>query len=290
MVRKKSLSELEKAEIRLESLLEKRDALNREAHLLRQERDLVHEKKRELGARFRELKDARAGFVGIAREHRAKRDAFQGQAKVLIEAKRKLRGKVPGPIGDELRNLKRQIAQMEMRQQTASLSLSEENALLDDLKKRTKRLHELEGLKADQDEALKEVRDVDASITDLFASADREHEAATESSEKARALDAEIKELVGTITTLASEGDAKHEAYLEAKTKADDVHAKIVEMRSKVLAERGARRAEAREGREMIRAQNQAVKRVLYDKEKIAKYEEEALSALLKKGRVEIGR
>jgi len=53
MVRKKTLSELEQAEIKLQSLFEKRDALNQEAQLLRQERDLVHEKKREAGAKLR---------------------------------------------------------------------------------------------------------------------------------------------------------------------------------------------------------------------------------------------
>src|SRR2546422_742693 len=56
MVRKKTLSELDQAEIKLQSLFEKRDALNQEAQLLRQERDLVHEKKREIGAKLRTLK------------------------------------------------------------------------------------------------------------------------------------------------------------------------------------------------------------------------------------------
>ena len=59
MVRKKTLSELDQAEIKLESLLEKRDALNQEAQLARQERDMVHDKKRELSAKLRELKDRR---------------------------------------------------------------------------------------------------------------------------------------------------------------------------------------------------------------------------------------
>src|SRR3972149_10311953 len=99
-------------------------------------------------------------------------------------------------------------------------------------------------------------------------------------------MDAEIEALLTTFATLAAEGDQRHEAFLEARGKADEVHAKIVEMREKVLAERGARRAEAREGRELIRAQNQAVKKALYDKDKMDKYEEEALSALLRKGRV----
>lgn len=290
MVRKKSLSELEQAEIKLQSLLEKRDRLNQEANLLRQERDLVHEKKRELSAKLREFKDRRGGFAGEARAHRAKRDEFQRQAKALIELKRKLRGKAIGSVGDELRGLQRSIKEMELRQQTASLTLAEENKLIDDLKARMKRAKELEALKTDQDKIVKEVRDIDASITELFGQADKEHKAAVERSEQARAVDAEMVGLVRSISTLILEGNEKHGAYLEAKAKADEVHAKVVEMRDKVLSVRQARRSEAREARDLLRVQNQAVRRALLDEKKLEESADQALKALLQKGRVEIGR
>src|SRR2546427_8279763 len=91
MVRKKTLSELDQAEIKLQSLFEKRDALNQEAQLLRQERDLVHEKKREIGAKLRALKDRRASFAGDARRHRERRDAVPAEGKGPNEIERKLR-------------------------------------------------------------------------------------------------------------------------------------------------------------------------------------------------------
>src|SRR2546427_8033410 len=159
-------------------LEKKKDALNEEAQLLRQERDLVHEKKREAGAKLRELKDRRASFAGVARRHREKRDELQAKAKALIEMKRKLRGSGHSDVGAELRALRRRVSQMEMRQQTASLTLSQENELLDDLKDSMKRLKQLEVLKADQDKIAKEIEDVDSGITDLFRAADQEPEAA----------------------------------------------------------------------------------------------------------------
>src|SRR5438093_393227 len=113
MVRKKTLSELDQAEIKLQSLFEKRDALNQEAQLLRQERDLVHEKKREIGAKLRALKDRRASFAGDARRHREKRDELQAKAKALIEMKRKLRGSGTADVGMELRTLKRRVSPRE---------------------------------------------------------------------------------------------------------------------------------------------------------------------------------
>jgi len=290
MVRKKSLSELEQAEIRLEALIEKRDRLNQEANLLRQERDPVHEKKREFSSKLREIKDKRAAIAGRAREHRAKRDALQKQAKALIEMKRKLRGQSTGSVSEELRALKRSIAALDLKQQTASLTLAEENELLEDLKDRMKRAKTLEALKVDQDKVLKEVRDIDASITELFAQADKEHEAAIEWSAQARVLDEEAAGLVDSISTLILEGDQKHEAYLEAKAKADEVHAKVVEMREKVLSVRSAKRAEAREARDLLRRQNLSVRRALLDKDELEKSADEALRALFQKGRVEIGR
>lgn len=251
---------------------------------------MVHDKKRELSAKLREVKDKRAAFASQARLHRAKRDEFQTKAKALIELRRKMRSKTGGSVTLELRNLKKQIQQMEMRQQTASLSLSDENDLIDELKEHLKRAKELESLKTEQDAISKEVKDLDSTVTELFAQAEKEHQVAQELSAQARAVHEETVELVNAISALVIEGNAKHEAYLEARTKADEVHAKAVEMRDKVLSIRGAKRAEMRESREFLRNQNRSVRKALYDEKKLEESADEALRALLEKGRVEIGR
>ncbi len=288
MVRKKTLSELDQAEIKLESLFEKRDALNQEAQLARKERDMVHDKKRELSPKLREIRDRRDGFVVEARAQRRKRDELQGKAKALVELRRKLRGEAGGSVTTELRGLKRQVDQMEMRQQTASLSLAEENDLIDELKVHLKRVKELESLKAEQDSVAREIHDLDATITEMFAQAEKEHQAALGLSKEAEAAHQETVELVHEISALAAEGDEKHEAYLKAREKADEVHAKVVEMREKVLSIRGAKRAEARESRELLRNQNRSVRRALYDEKRLEEAADEAVKVLLQKGRVEI--
>jgi uncharacterized coiled-coil DUF342 family protein len=290
MVRRKTLSELEQAEIKLQSLLERRDALNREAQLLREQRDLIHAKMREVGDRLGSLRDRRASFVDDARAHRRKRDELQGKARALIEVKRKLRSSGPSDVGAELRALTQRVAQMEMRQQTASLSLKKENELLETLKDSMKRVKVLQGLKAEQDKILRESRDLDGEITGLFQAADKEHEAALASSEQARAVHEETLALVAQVSTLGAEGDEKHKAYLEVRGKADEVHAKVVEMREKVLSIKGAKRAEARESRDLLRSQNRSVRAALLDERKLEASADAALQALLEKGRVEIGR
>jgi uncharacterized coiled-coil DUF342 family protein len=290
MVRKKTLSELEQAEIKLQSLLEKRDVLNREAQLLRQERDLVHEKKREVGDRLRALKDRRASFAAEARGHRQKRDELQSKAKSLIDVKRKVRASGHADVGAEVRALRKRVSQMEMRQQTASLSLSKENELLDELKESMKRLKVLEGLKANQDKLVKEVRDLDGDITELFQAAEKEQETAVSLSAKAREVHEETVGLIHQISALSLEGNEKHDGYIDVRGKADEVHAKVVEMRDKVLSIRGAKRAEARESRDLLRQQNRSVRAALLDEKKLEDSADAALRALLEKGKVEIGR
>ena len=288
MVRKKTLSELQQAEIKLESLLERRDALNQEAQQARTERDMVHEKKRELSAQLREIKDRRGDLVARARAHRAKRDEFQAKAKSLIELKRKLRSSRGLSASEELRTLQRRTQAMELKQQTASLTLAEENELIDQIKGHLKRLKELQSLKDEQDKITKEVKDLDGTITDLFAKADAEHKAASELSAQAQTVHEQTLELVQAVSALIAEGNAKHEAYLEARTKADEVHAKVVEMRDKVLTIRGAARAEQREARDLVRNQNRTVRRTLLDEKKLEEAADQAVRTLLQKGRVEI--
>jgi uncharacterized coiled-coil DUF342 family protein len=290
MVRKKTSSELEQAEIKLQTLLEKRDALNAEAQQARQERDLVHEKKREVGVKLRPLKDRRASFASEARSHREKRDELQAKAKALIELKRKLRASGPADVGAELRALTKRVSSLEMRQQTASLTLSKENELIDELKDSMKRLKVLQGLKADQDKIAKEVRDLDSGITELFQAAEEQHEAANAMSAKAREAHGATVDLSREVAALDLEGNEKHEAYLAARAKADEVHAKVVDMRDKVLSIRGAKRAEAREARDLLRQQNRSVRAALLDEKKLEASADAALKALLEKGKVEIGR
>jgi uncharacterized coiled-coil DUF342 family protein len=290
MVRRKTLSELEQAEIRLQSLLEKRDALNHEAQELRDARDLVHAKKREVGDRLWALKDRRGALAGEARLHRRKRDELQGKARALVDVKRKMRTSGPADVGAELRSLTRRVAEMDMRQQTASMSLTKENELLDQMKESMRRVKVLQGLKAEQDKILREVGDLDREITGLFQAAEKEHEAAVALSDRARAAHEETLAFVPQMSALGAEGVAKHEDYLDSRTKADEVHAKVVEMREKVLTIRGAQRAEVRESRDLLRAQNRSVRAALLDERRLEATADAALRSLFEKGKVEIGR
>src|SRR2546422_10695514 len=98
MVRRKEKSELEQAEIKLESLIQRRDALNAQAAVSREERDLLHQQKREVVDRARALRDERDRLVDEMRAHRGRRDEVQRKGRGPVELKGEGRGQVQGGI------------------------------------------------------------------------------------------------------------------------------------------------------------------------------------------------
>lgn len=288
MVRKKTSSEMELAEIKLQSLRERRDALNALAASARKERDLLNEEKRQLGAKARDLRTRRAEFVREMRAHRGERNRLQAEARQLIELKRKSRGRVGTSVSSDLERLRSEARGMEMRQQTASLTIAEENKLIGDLKATLRAARELETLKAEQDAVSKEVRDLDAAIDDRFRRAEAEHQLVVALGAQADAAHAEIEALVPQIAQIAAEADRKHAEFLARRAKADELHAKSLEMRERIITIRGEQRSEIRESREALRQQSIVVRRALLDDRKLDEAADEAVEKLLRGGRVEI--
>jgi len=288
MVRRKVPGELDKAEIKLGDLMARRDVLNEEANLHRHERDQLHEQKRILSSEMRKLRDERDAVVQLMRSHKTKRNELQFKAKGLIEARRKARGKVRGSVATDLAVLRREIARIDMDQQTRPMKLSEENELLDDLKAKVREMRELEKVKGEEDVVRKDVKELDATIDDLFRHADEEHAHVVVLSERANAIHEQVTGLVQNLAVLIAESNKKHEEFLEVRAKADEVHQKVVEMRGKVLSTRDAARAEVREARQLLKEHRQNVRKALYDEKKIDEFADKAVEALLKKGRVEI--
>ena len=288
MVRRKEKSELDTAEIKLETLIQRRDQLNAQAAVFRQERDVLHKQRKEVTEQMRALRDERDALVREMRGHRDRRNELQAKARELIELKRKVRGQMRTSIGGDLERLRREVKDLDMRQQTSPMKLEEENALLDDLRGKLRELKELEGLQSEQDKVTVEVKDLDASITDLFKAADLEHELVVKLSTEQKERHERLVGLVNQIAALIAEANAKHEEFLKIREKADESHQKAVEMREKVLSIRGAKRAEIREARNLIREQNLTVRKALLDDRKLDKAADEALQVLLKKGRVEV--
>lgn len=288
MVRRKSRSELELAEIRLQSLRERRDASSAGAAAARQERDLLHAERKRLMVAARDLRGRRADLVRERQVHRSERDRLQAEARRLIELKRTSRGRLQASPAADLERLRAKARGLEMRQQTASLSLPEENRLLEELKVTLRAARELESLRAEEEVAVENIRDLDVAIDDRFRRAEAEHRLVVSLGAQADVVRAELQTLLPQIETIGAEADKKHQEFLAFRAKADDLHAKAVEMRDRIITIRGERRSEAREAREAIRQHALEVQQALSEGRKLDEAADKAVQTLLRGGRVEI--
>ncbi|MEM4232700.1 MAG: hypothetical protein QXZ19_01865 [Thermoplasmata archaeon] len=286
---KKTISELQSAELKYRALLNKRDEINAQAALLRDERDTLHEQKRALQAEVRAARDRRDALVAEMKAHKQRRDELQAKAKELIEFKKKMKGQPTGSLKDEIRSLERQIKEMELRQQTVPLSIPKERELLEDMKRKMAEVEKLKGVLAEQERIQKEIKDIDRSIDALFKEADKEHAEVVRLSEEQHKAHEEAVAHTKEIAALTAAANKKHEEYLRLKAEADAAHQKAQEMREKIIEIKGEKRRERMEERRALRELNLAAKKALDDKQVRDKAAEEALQMLMKKGKVEIG-
>jgi uncharacterized coiled-coil DUF342 family protein len=92
--KKKERTELDNAEKKFQSLVDKRNELNTEANIYRDERDAIHAQKKKLLEEAREKRGLRNALVKEMREHKKKRNELQKKAKELIAFKQKRGGKI----------------------------------------------------------------------------------------------------------------------------------------------------------------------------------------------------
>jgi uncharacterized coiled-coil DUF342 family protein len=118
----------------------------------------------------------------------------------------------------------------------------------------------------------REVEGLRARVLELRQRAQEAHEDATRHS--------------GDIDGLSAEADTFHKRVLDHRARADDLHEKAMKMRELVIAERAKRKAEQQESDEAVREQAGRVRDALYDEQRMAAEEEEAVAALRSKRRL----
>lgn len=285
---KKTINELQNAELKFRALLNKRDEINEQAAALRSERDSLHEQKSVLQDQMKAARDRRDTFVGQMKAHKKRRDDLQAKAKDLIEFKKKLKGKPLGSLKDEIRAMEWEVKDMELRQQTVPLTIPKERDLLDAIKKKSAEVQKLKVVLAEQDKIQKEIHDIDKSIDALFKQADKEHAEVVRLSELQHKAHEEATGFFKDIAALVAAANKKHEEFLKLRADADASHQKAQEMREKIIEIKGEKRRERMEERQAIRDVNVAARKALDDKGVRDRAADEALQMLLKKGKIEI--
>lgn len=287
-MQKPKLSEDQNAEVKYRGIIDKRNELNDQAREFADARDALNAERREIIEQIRDLRDERDVIVKQMRQHQKARNQYQDKAKSLIEAKKGKRKGIHKDLDRDLETLKAEAKLKEVEQETTVLTIEEENELLKELKKQYNEIKRLEALLGAQDAILSEVKDVDEKITMLFKMADEEHEKVVAFSKQAREMHDRITLMGKSISHLISESNKNHEAYVKLKERADEYHQKANEMREKIMAIRNVKKDEMRESRKLISDQNRSVKAALDDEKKLEAAADDALTTLLKKGKLEI--
>ena len=188
MARKMTRTELDVAELKYRTLVDKRNELNMQADVVMNDIYALRQKKNAILDDLDAMREEKAKIHEKIQEHKKKRDDFQNQAKALLAAKKTKRGKVSSEIERELSQLDRRISDMERRQETTFMTLQDENDLIDELREHVKEKRELEQVVKEQRAIMHEVKNMDLSIDELFKMANEQHEEIVKLFPKAREL------------------------------------------------------------------------------------------------------
>lgn len=285
---KQRRAEQENAEKKLQELYNKRNALNEEAKAFREERDQLNGEKKRLFGKIDTLKVEREKAFEMLNIHKAKRDAYQTQARELIKAKRAKAGDKTPTLFKDVSTLKTSIQEKEWAHQTTPMSVKKEKDLLDILKKQKEELKEKEAELSKQMKLKGIIGDMDGNITEMFGQADAEHVYVQKFYSDARAYKKEMDATFAKIKELGQMSDKAHHKFLSARERADETHQKALEMREQVMGYRKEAWEERKKAKELISEQNKSVKKALEDKDKLEEAAEDSLKALLQQGKIKL--
>lgn len=282
---KKNIEDQEK---KYQQLIDRRNKLNEEAALAREERDKLNESKRELRKLMDEYKKGRDAVVEQMRQAKKKRDEYRKRAMTLLDMKKKKKGNIKDGLHSEIGLLENEIENMERWYETHTMSADKEKEYIEKIKHMRARLDELKKIMPEQDVIKAEIDNIDNLISELFKKADEEHNKVIELKKKADELHQKFVDTMNAISRIIPLAEAKHKEYLELREKADEMHKKAKEMKSTIISLKNERRNIAREAKEVIINQNKKVNQLLEDETKKEEALENALETLMKKGKIEL--
>jgi uncharacterized coiled-coil DUF342 family protein len=285
----RKISDLRKAEEKYRALLDKRDKLNAEALEIRKVRDMLNAQKSSLLHEALEIRKSIAEKAAVLHEHKEKRNEYNRKAKELIALKKELSKNSPGTDAfREMERLTREFEQLELRQQTESMSIAEENKLIERMRTLLNERSRLMDISRKSQEIAGKLTDLDVQIDTLFTEARKEHEALVSLYSEIRGLEERMKQKLDEASIVTGEADRKHRDYLTKKEEADRAHREAMEMRSLILEIRKERKEAYLEGRRAIEEHNETARKLLLDDEASSRQVEKQLEELLKKGKISL--
>ncbi len=282
--KKEELEQLKDAEKKYQSYIQKRNELNAMAKVVREERDMIHESRKDLKTEIDKVKKERDELVEKMRQHKKIRNKYQEEAKKLIEAKRKKKGVVFKNLPLRVEELKADFQMLEYRQETVPMSPQEENDLIDKIRLKREEYERTKIHLEKQKEVEIDISDKDKAIDELFKKADEEHKLVQKYYDENQKKHERYIKVVNEISVSIAEANKKHDQYVELRQEAQKTHDKAFEMKSKIIGIKDERRKRFQDAKQAIKEQNIKARMATMDEKKLSEIADESVD-LLKKGK-----
>ncbi|MCK4365578.1 MAG: hypothetical protein KAW45_05980 [Thermoplasmatales archaeon] len=281
-IKKKENEQLRDAEKKYQSYIAKRNEFNDMAKVLREERDMIHNSRKDLKEKIENVKKERDELVSKMRYHKEIRNKLQEEAKKLIEAKQKKKGDVFKNLPLRVEELKADVQMLEYRQETVPMSSAKENDLIDKIREKRKEFKRTQKQMEKQKTVEIDISDKDNAIDELFKKADEEHKLVKKYYDENQKKHEKYIKLVNELSVSISEANKKHDQYIEIKNEAQKIHDKAFEMKSKIIGIKGERRKRWKEAKQAIKDQNIKARKAVMDEGKLDKIADKSVDALKK--------
>ncbi|MFQ6120278.1 MAG: coiled-coil protein [Methanosarcinales archaeon] len=209
---------------------ENRDKLNREANKLSAKRNELNKKNKLLLKKAQELKKKRDEYNENVSKYKKKRDRINKKINKIYKKIDKLRKEKNLSGGPSIHELKKEIEELEFKQQTEVLTPSKErelvvkiSALRDELYYKTAELESDEEIKALLDEA-----------ESLREKASYYHEKVNEFADLAQEYHDKMLDIYHEADKVRSESDAMHREFLKTLKTADKQHQQYLDAQNEI--------------------------------------------------------
>lgn len=270
----------------LDSLFRKRQALIAEMRRLSAEQKSLYDRRQAPQAEVEKLYQQHGELGRRIAELRQQREAARVASQEAVVQLREL--KLSFAPGERVRpdQMRREIAELELRQQTNALPLDEENALIARLRQRTQELKVAEARAGAVAEHERQRKEAETRVTAARAEVERLGKEMLAAKAERDAKMAEVRAKLEAAGGLVAELRAKGKARSETMAKVDALSREMAELEREgrqLLAQSRARREEARKA---LRAYS---RKASTEEELLASTAEAQLEELLKRGRVTLG-
>lgn len=271
---------------KLDGLFRQRQALIAEMRRLSSEQKALYDRRQAPQAEVEKLYELHGELGQRIVELRKQREAARSKVQDAVVHLREL--KLSFTPGERVRpdQIRREIAELELRQQTRALSLDDENALIKHLRQRTQDLKAAEARVATVAEHERQRKEAEAHVLSTRADVARlgQEILATKAERDAKMV--EIRAKLEAAGGLVAQLRAKGKARAETMEKVDALSREMTELEREGRRLLGESRARREEARKALRTYS---RRGATDEDLLASTAEAQLEELLKRGRVTLG-